>query len=75
MPGIPGPLELLLMIIIGSIFIVPCWKICSKAGFSRGLSFMFSLLLLIPVANIIMIYYLAFAEWPALKNQPSNHYQ
>jgi hypothetical protein len=39
------------------------WKICAKAGFSGALG----LLILVPVGNLILPLYLAFAKWPALK--------
>jgi len=51
------------MILLVVLLIVPMWKIFSKAGFSGALS----LLMLVPLANIIMLFYLAFAEWPALR--------
>lgn len=35
-------------------------KIFSKAGYSWALG----LLILVPIANIIMAFYLAFADWP-----------
>jgi len=47
------------------ITVIPFWKICSKAGFSGALA----LLMLVPIANIILPFYIAFAEWPALKAQ------
>ena len=48
------------------IFIIaPYWKICSKAGFSRWLS----LLIIIPVINMIVIYVIAFSKWPALNKK------
>lgn len=37
-----------------------CCKIFSNAGYSWALG----LLMLIPIVNIIMIFYLAFADWP-----------
>jgi hypothetical protein len=43
--------------------IIPFWQICRKAGFAPALS----LLMLVPVANVILPFFLAFAEWPALK--------
>jgi len=43
------------------IAIIPFWRICDRVGLSPWLS----LLLLIPLANIIFIYYVAFAEWPS----------
>ena len=43
--------------------VIPYWKICSKAGFPGALS----LLMMVPIANIILPFYLAFAQWPALE--------
>jgi hypothetical protein len=51
---------LLLFVVVG---IVPYWKIFQKAGFAPALS----LLMLVPLANIFIIFFLAFSEWPALK--------
>ena len=63
----PGPMEMLVILFI-SIFalilpVIAFWKICSKAGFPGALG----LLIIIPIANIILPLYLAFAEWPALR--------
>lgn len=59
-------LFMVLLAIIGVIiFILPYWKIFQKAGFSPLLS----LLLFVPLLNLIMIYYLAFADWPSLRNR------
>ena len=63
--GTPGPIELFLIIVIGAVFVVPFWKIFSKAGFPGALS----LLMLVPLVNLIMIFVLAFAEWPALREK------
>ncbi len=56
-------------LIIGIITVVPFWLIFSKAGFPGVLS----LLILVPIANVVVLFYLAFAEWPALRErrQPS----
>ncbi|MBV9973380.1 MAG: hypothetical protein JO135_08605 [Candidatus Eremiobacteraeota bacterium] len=40
--------------------IVCYWRIASKAGYSGILS----LLMLVPLVNIIMLVYFAFSEWP-----------
>lgn len=46
------------------IFMVVCaWKIVSKAGYHGALS----LLMIIPLVNLIMIAIFAFAEWPVQK--------
>jgi hypothetical protein len=42
---------------------VPYWKIFKKAGFAPALS----LLMIAPPLNILMLFFLAFSEWPALK--------
>ena len=42
------------------LFLVANWKIWSKAGFNGALS----LLMLIPLVNIVAVLYFAFAEWP-----------
>ena len=58
-----GTTELFVICFIFAIFILPFWKIFTKAGFPGWLS----LFLLIPIANILVLFFLAFAEWPALK--------
>ena len=62
-----GPAEILIAIeilFILPLIIVPFWKIFTKAGFN-GLS---SLLMVVPIVNIIVLFYFAFAKWPALKD-------
>ena len=39
--------------------LIPYWKIFSKAGFAGALS----LLMIIPVVNLIVLYVVAFSEW------------
>lgn len=41
------------------IMVIPYWFIWKKAGFSP----LFSLLMIVPFVNFIMLYVLAFAEW------------
>ena len=38
-------------------------KVFSKAGYCWALG----LLILVPIANIVMAFYLAFADWPVLR--------
>ena len=59
-----------MMIVVGVVylamiilFIVAYWKIWSKAGFNGA----WSLLMLVPLVNLIAFLYLAFAEWPIHK--------
>ena len=67
--GMPGGFEILIILLIYPIlFVIPVlafWKICSKAGFPAPLG----LLMLVPVANIVLPLYLAFADWPALSQK------
>jgi hypothetical protein len=37
------------------------WRLCSRLGYSSW----FSLAMLVPLANILLLYFLAFADWPA----------
>ncbi len=46
-----------------AVFIIPAWRIAAKAGFPEATS----LLLLIPVVNIVCIWVFAFIEWPVQK--------
>jgi hypothetical protein len=41
------------------IVIIPYWQIFKKAGFAPALS----LLMMIPLVNLIMLYVLAFSDW------------
>ena len=48
-------------ILMWLLLIIPFWKIFGKAGFNPALS----LLIVIPIANIVAVYYLAFSRWPS----------
>ena len=50
-------------LIVVAIKVLIFCKIFSKAGYSWALG----LLILVPVANIIMAFFLAFADWPIRK--------
>ncbi|MBZ0225376.1 MAG: hypothetical protein WBG44_09095 [Comamonas sp.] len=53
-----------LTMLLGAVVIVlPFWRIFAKAGFSGWLS----LLMLIPMVNLIALYVLAFSDWPILR--------
>jgi hypothetical protein len=65
MGGLPI-LVLLMVPLFVVLTVLPLWMICKKAGFSPAIS----LLGLIPILGTVLMFYLAFAEWPALN--PSN---
>ena len=43
--------------------VIPAWKIVSKAGYNGA----WSLLIFVPLVNLIMMYVFAFSEWPVEK--------
>jgi len=51
---------MLIVLITVAIQILAFCKIFSKTGFSWALG----LLMIVPIANIVMLFVLAFAEWP-----------
>lgn len=56
---------MLMWLVMGAIIILPFWFIFPKAGFSKWLS----LLMAIPMVNILTIYFLAFSKWPRKDNK------
>ena len=63
-----GAPEIILIVAVIGFFgvivaVVPFWFILRKAGFDPTFSFF----MLVPIANVVLLFYLAFAEWPALK--------
>ncbi len=53
----------LVLIIFIAIACIPYWVIAEKAGYSGWLS----LLMLVPLVNVVMLWVFAFSEWPALR--------
>ncbi len=70
-----GQIELIIIILILIPFallfailpVIAFWKICEKAGFNGALG----LLMLVPIADVILPLYVAFAKWPAFKQEPN----
>ena len=52
------------------IYIIPFWMIFKKAGFSPWLA----LLLFVPLANIIILYVIAFSQWKVVPAQLASGY-
>ena len=50
---------LLAIFVVLPIFVIPYWRIFSKAGFAGALS----LLMIVPLVNLIVLYVVAFSEW------------
>jgi hypothetical protein len=61
-PQMPAHFLLFLLpfaVVIIAIVLIPYWVIFRKAGFTPWLS----LLMFIPLANLLMLYVLAFSQW------------
>jgi uncharacterized membrane protein len=54
-----GPFWLISAIIV----IIPFWRICRRIGWSPWLSLLWA----IPVAGVILLYVMAFSDWPSQK--------
>lgn len=66
MPGTsPWPFAPLMMLVFAVLVIVPFWFIFRKAGYSQWLS----LLMVVPIVNVVMLYFLAFSDWPRLRER------
>ena len=63
MDSIGMPEFIVVAAIFGSLLTVvwPMSRICQRAGFSP----LIGLLAIVPIANIILLWFLALAEWPA----------
>jgi hypothetical protein len=57
----------LVMILWLVIFVIPGWRIATKAGYPGALS----LLLFVPLVNIIAIWVFAFSKWPVERSNTS----
>jgi hypothetical protein len=51
----------LMFFVILPIVVIPYWQIFKKAGFAPALS----ILIVIPLVNLIVLYYVAFSDWKA----------
>ena len=51
------------MLAIAILIIMPIWRICQRAGYPGWLG----ILVLFPLLNLALLYFLAFAEWPVNK--------
>ena len=49
-------------LVVLALLVVPYWKLWSRTGHSGA----WALLMLVPLANIVSLWVLAFKRWPAL---------
>lgn len=62
---VPGVFEIIIILGLTVIGVLPFWMICAKAGFPPWIS----LGIFIPLVNIVLLFFIAFAEWPALRER------
>jgi len=48
------------MLVVGIIVVIPAWRICQRTGYSGWMG----LLILVPLVNLFLLYFLAFSQWP-----------
>lgn len=61
--GLFQPIHLLVIVIVPLVVITPFWRIFKRAGFDPRLS----ILMVIPLANLVTLWYVAFARGSAEK--------
>jgi hypothetical protein len=49
------------MLVFGAVLVFPFWRIFSKAGFPGW----YGLIMVVPLLNVLGLFYLALATWPA----------
>ncbi len=54
------PTIIVMCLIVGSVAVVAFWRICAKAGFPGC----YGVAVVIPMLNLLLVLFLAFAEWP-----------
>ena len=67
MPGI-GWSEMLVVILLPLVLILPTWRICAKAGFLGFIGIGAA----VPFLNLCLLFFLAFAKWPALSESTTS---
>lgn len=60
--GSMWPFGPLMMLVFAALIIAPFWSIFKKAGYPPWLG----LLMVVPIVNLAMLYFLAFSDWPSL---------
>ena len=60
--GLPG---ILMMVVYAAVVVVPFFQLWKRTGHSGWIS----LLMLIPIVNLVMLYVLAFRRWPSVDQE------
>jgi hypothetical protein len=57
--------ELAIVLLLAAIYAIPVCRIARKMGFPGVLG----ILALVPGVNLVVAYYLAFTDWPAMRRR------
>ena len=57
------------MLVMAVVVVVPVWRICRRIGYPGWLS----LVMLVPLLNLALLYFIAFSEWPADNKNTQNN--
>ncbi len=55
-----SPMMIVMCLLVGIVAVVAFWRICAKAGFPGW----YGVAVVIPMVNLLLVLFLAFAEWP-----------
>lgn len=56
------------MLVIAIVVVIPAWRICQRTGYPGWMG----ILILVPFLNLVLLYFIAFAEWPANRAGDTN---
>ncbi len=48
------------MLVIAIVVVIPVWRLCQRLGYPGWMG----ILILVPMVNLILLYVIAFGEWP-----------
>jgi hypothetical protein len=64
--GIPEVVVLIAILVMSLAVVWPAGRICRRLGFSPWLG----VLAVLPLANLLLLWFVALAEWPRAENGP-----
>lgn len=53
------------MLVMAVVVVVPVWRICQRIGYPGWMG----ILVLIPMVNLVLLYFIAFTDWPNDRNK------